>query len=141
MLWTSSIEPGRHSDHAKPRTPIGAGKTSCRSERIPSVVAEACSYYQLDYFEVSPYRRRSGLGYALIAILACRAAECGCNGIVLGSLPGAVKFYETAGAIHGAPAPWLPDESCLLPFHFDADRLAFYVESANDYDDENGASE
>jgi hypothetical protein len=53
--------------------------------------------YRLDYFEIHPELRGGELGVFSLSLIAARAIELGCSGMVLGSLPGAAQFYKNLG--------------------------------------------
>ena len=106
----------------------------CSQVDVPARIGSRF-YYQLDYLEVSPYHQRTGLGPMALALVACRASELGCDGMVLGSIESARGFYEKMRASAGGPGTWQPSEPGLIPFHFPKGRLNFLKELADAVED------
>ncbi len=88
--------------------------------------------YRLDYFEVHPELRGGLLGVFALAVIASRALELGCDGMVLASLPGATKFYAEAGGIEGPVDGWKAARS-LVPFTFERPALESLREKSDEF--------
>jgi hypothetical protein len=88
----------------------------------PIMLAGRASY-RLDYLEIDPTHRGAILGAFLVGLIAWRALELGCAGVVLTAfpVPGLVEFYEGTGAARGAPRGWNhPKELVALTFELPA---------------------
>lgn len=74
-------------------------------------------FYRLDYLEVHPQLRGGDLGLFALSMVAARAIELECDGLVLASLPGTKKFYEESGGEQRMPDGWEIGRG-LVPFVF-----------------------
>ncbi len=75
-------------------------------------------FYRLDHIELRPDRRGSGLGFLVLALIACRALELNAIGVVLRCIPALRAFYETAGGEARTPKGWNVPYPGMLAFTF-----------------------
>jgi hypothetical protein len=92
-------------------------------------------YYRLDVFEIAPRLRKGTFGVQAFALIATRAAELACAGLVLAALPGLEGVYSRYGGSQQLVFGWKADSS-LVPFLFDKKSLTYLVEQVDDYLDE-----
>lgn len=87
-------------------------------------------HYRLDFMETAPTYRGGILGAFTLGIIASRALELGCVGMVLGSLPALVPWYNKAGATAGKIFGWRhpPD---LIPYRFSSEALVYLKDLAD----------
>jgi hypothetical protein len=64
-------------------------------------------WYRPNVVEVAPHIVSKGLGTAMLALLSYRAAELGCAGLIVESLPDAAPFYLARGAVAPGPGEFL----------------------------------
>jgi hypothetical protein len=112
---------------AKPGVPVGLWCTT--SKRVLRL--DGGRAYRLDFIQVAPDARGAEAGIFTLGLVAARAIECGAVRIVLGSIPGAAKVYERAGATRGRVGDWKEPHG-LIPFHFEADALKNLIEATNE---------
>jgi GNAT superfamily N-acetyltransferase len=75
-------------------------------------------FYRLDHIELRPDRRGTGLGFFVLALVACRALELDVVGLVLRCIPALRSFYETAGGEARTPKGWNVPYGEMLAFTF-----------------------
>jgi GNAT superfamily N-acetyltransferase len=92
-------------------------------------------YYRLDLFEIAPQVRGRGFGVFVFSIIATRADELGCEGLVLGAMPGLERLYLSFGGRQELAFGWKTSSS-LVPFLFDKKALTYLTELADDHLDE-----
>jgi hypothetical protein len=93
------------------------------------------NHYRLDLFEIVPRLRNGVFGALTFALIAWRALELGCVGLVLGAIPGTEGVYLKFGGIQKRVFGWKTD-SRLVPFLFDKNSLTYLAEQADEYLDE-----
>lgn len=100
--------------------------------RLPSGL-----FYRLDYLEIAPNSRGGSLGLFVLALVASRSLEIGCDGLVLAALPEQklCDFYVRAGGKPRRPKGW-NCQSGMRPFQFDTERLRYLKELADAHVDE-----
>ncbi len=98
---------------AKDTEPVAIWSTT----RVP-LNLEKKTFYRLDFMEVFPPLRRNAIGALTLALVACRAAELGCDGLVLGSFRCQLGFYTSLGGTQRRVRGW-NISSKLVPFVFE----------------------
>ena len=92
-------------------------------------------YYRLDVWEIAPELRGGAFGALTFSLIAARASELGCDGIVLGAMPGTEGVYLKLGGRKELVFGWKTNSS-LIPFLFDKKALTYLTEQADDHLDE-----
>lgn len=72
----------------------------------PTITLDRNRWYRLDNVEVHPGNRAAGLGRFLLLLIAARAAELDCSGVVLAAPSDRVAWYELAGAVDASSLDW-----------------------------------
>jgi hypothetical protein len=72
--------------------------------------------YRVDYLEVAPGLERAGIGFLSMCLVARRAEELGCQGVVVPSLAQALEFYRILGAQVGVERLTAPSGTVLCSF-------------------------
>ncbi len=96
-----------------------AGRTAavwCSAKRETRL--EGRRYYRLDYLEVRPDLRGGAAGAFTLALTGTRAAELGCQGLVLAAFLPLTGFYARAGGVQRLPPGWTIEKG-LVPFVFE----------------------
>jgi len=88
----------------------------CSAKR--EVRLEGRRLYRLDYVEVRPRLRGGMAGAFTLALVGARAAEAGCQGLVLAAFPPLKGFYARAGGAQRLPKGWAVERG-LVPFVFE----------------------
>jgi len=86
----------------------------------PKAQLEAQTFYRLDYLEIRPDVRGARWGAFALSLVAKRAAELGCSGVLLASFEQTAAFYERLGASSRAVRGWKYPRS-LKPYVFEGD--------------------
>lgn len=81
-------------------------------------------FYRMDYFEVAPKLRGTGVGVLMLGVMALRAREAGAVGIVGAAfnVPKLLAFYRAAGAVLECPRGWNAPPG-VVAFHIDESAL------------------
>lgn len=103
------------------------------SAKEEGIVLDGIRYYRLDYFEIAPTVRGGIVGQLTIALIATRALELRCKGMVLQALPepSLVSWYERLGAKQYLPRGWSRIGN-LVPMVFEEAVLQALAEKANE---------
>lgn len=99
------------------------------------VKLEGKCWYRLDFIEVHPQKRRGLLGALAVCLMAERAAELKCDGILLASVDYAVEFYAALEGVQRVVAGWNHQKG-LVPFVFEKDQIGKLRERLNEFVEE-----